>query len=127
MLRSHSHATIGDGSPAQKQRPPFGGLAPLAEALVGYYHSFAARRRDVKNSNFTPAMKLNYYPETVSLYIDLSERDSVKSLEVADRVMLDFDAVGDLVGVDIDHASDKVELNRLVLKGMTDEIERTVS
>ena len=72
-------------------------------------------------------MKLNYYPETVSLYIDLSERDSVKSLEVADRVMLDFDAVGDLVGVDIDHASDKVELNRLVLKGMTDEIEWTVS
>ena len=51
----------------------------------------------------------------------------MESREVADDVVLDFDAVGNLVGVDIDHASDKVELDRLELKGMTDEIEWTVS
>lgn len=72
-------------------------------------------------------MKLNYYPETDSLYIDLSERDSVESREVADGVVLDYDAVGNLVGIDIDHASDKVQLGRLVLHGMTGEIERTVA
>ena len=72
-------------------------------------------------------MKLNYYPETDSLYIDLSERDSVESREVADGVVLDYDAVGNLVGLDIDHASDKVQLGRLVLHGMTGEIERTVA
>ncbi|MEQ1690533.1 MAG: DUF2283 domain-containing protein [Gemmatimonas sp.] len=72
-------------------------------------------------------MKLNYYPETDSLYIDLSERDSVESREVADGVVLDYDAVGNLVGIDIDHASDKVQLGRLVLQGMTSEIERTVA
>ena len=72
-------------------------------------------------------MKLNYYPETDSLYIDLSERDSVESREVSEGVVLDYDAVGNLVGIDIDHASDKVLLGRLVLHGMTGEIERTIA
>jgi uncharacterized protein YuzE len=72
-------------------------------------------------------MKLNYYPDTDSLYIDLSERDSVESREVADGVVLDYDESGNLVGIDIDHASEKVQLGRLILRGMTGEIERTVA
>lgn len=72
-------------------------------------------------------MKLNYYPETDSLYIDLSERPSVESHEVADGVVLDYDDVGNLVGIDIDHASEKVQLGRLVVQGITGEIERTVA
>jgi len=72
-------------------------------------------------------MRLNYYPDTDSLYIDLSEKDSVESREVAEGVVLDFDAGGNLVGIDIDQASDKVQLSRLVLGGMTGEIERTVA
>ena len=72
-------------------------------------------------------MKLNYYPDTDSLYIDLSERDSVDSREVADGVVLDYDAVGNLVGIDIDHASSKVQLGRLVLQGMTGDVVRTVA
>ncbi|MFQ5341225.1 MAG: DUF2283 domain-containing protein [Anaerolineae bacterium] len=58
-------------------------------------------------------MKFHYYPETDSLYIDLSERDSVDSLEVAPGVVLDFDANGRLVGIDIDHASRLINLSRL--------------
>jgi uncharacterized protein YuzE len=72
-------------------------------------------------------MKLNYYPDTDSLYIDLAERDSVDSREVADGVVLDYDAVGNLVGIDIDHASSKVHLGRLVLQGMTGDVVRTVA
>ena len=72
-------------------------------------------------------MKLNYYPDTDSLYIDLAERDSVDSREVADGVVLDYDAVGNLVGIDIDHASSKVQLGRLVLQGMTGDVVRTVA
>ena len=60
-------------------------------------------------------MKLNYYPETDSLYIDLSERTSVESREVSEGVVLDYDADGKLVGIDIDNASLKVELKTLVL------------
>ena len=58
-------------------------------------------------------MKFYYYPETDSLYIDLSERTSVDSQEVAPGVVLDFDEDGQLVGIDIDHASKIADLSRL--------------
>jgi uncharacterized protein YuzE len=57
-------------------------------------------------------MKFHYYPETDSLYVDLSERTSVESREVAPGVVLDF-ASGRLVGIDMDHASQVVNLSRL--------------
>jgi uncharacterized protein YuzE len=59
-------------------------------------------------------MKLSYYPDTDSLYIDLSSRTSVESREVSEGVVLDYDADGNLVGVDIDHASRKLDLRELV-------------
>lgn len=60
-------------------------------------------------------MKLNYYPDTDSLYIDLSEQSSVESREIAEGIVLDYDAAGHLVGIDIDNASRKVELKQLTL------------
>ena len=58
-------------------------------------------------------MRLRYYPETDSLYIDLSAKTGVDSNEVAPGVVLDFDADGQLVGIDIDNASKIVDLSRL--------------
>ena len=58
-------------------------------------------------------MKFHYYAETDSLYIDLSTRVGVDSREVAPGVVLDFDAEGQLAGIDIDHASRVVDLSRL--------------
>ena len=58
-------------------------------------------------------MKFSYYPDTDSLYIDLSERVSADSMEVASGVLLDFDADGKLVGIDIENASAIVDLSRL--------------
>ena len=58
-------------------------------------------------------MKLHYYPDTDSLYIDLSEKKSVDSKEVAPGVVLDFDEERHLVGIDIDHASKTVNLTHL--------------
>ena len=58
-------------------------------------------------------MKLNYHADTDSLYIDLSERPSSESREISEGVVLDYDADGRLVGIDIDNASNKVELKRL--------------
>lgn len=67
-------------------------------------------------------MKLNYYPETDSLYIDLAERSSVESKEVSEGVVLDYDANGNLVGIDIDNASKKLELKTLVLNKMPTDV-----
>jgi uncharacterized protein YuzE len=58
-------------------------------------------------------MKLRYYPETDSLYIDLSEKASVESREVARGVVLDFDDQGTLVGIDIDQARSLLDLTKL--------------
>ncbi|MCB0064076.1 MAG: DUF2283 domain-containing protein [Caldilineaceae bacterium] len=58
-------------------------------------------------------MKFHYYPETDSLYIELSENVSSDSREVNPGVVLDFDANGNLVGIDVDNASKVVNLTRL--------------
>jgi uncharacterized protein YuzE len=60
-------------------------------------------------------MKLNYYSDTDSLYIDLSEQPSVESREISEGIVLDYDTAGSLVGIDIDNASRKVELKELIL------------
>lgn len=68
-------------------------------------------------------MKLNYYPETDSLYIDLAEQISAESKEVSEGIVLDYDADGNLVGIDIDNASKKLDLKKLVLSKLPAEIE----
>ncbi len=60
-------------------------------------------------------MNLNYYVETDSLYIDLSSKPSIDSREVAEGVVLDYDSDGNLVGIDIDNASRKLNLNELII------------
>jgi uncharacterized protein YuzE len=67
-------------------------------------------------------MKLNYYADTDSLYIDLSERPSAESREVSEGVVLDYDAQGNLVGIDIDNASKKVQLDQLVLNKLPSQV-----
>jgi uncharacterized protein YuzE len=68
-------------------------------------------------------MRLNYYPDTDSLYIDLSEQPSVDSLQISEGVVLDYDAAGNLTGIDIDNASTKVELKKLILSRLPGEVE----
>ncbi len=72
-------------------------------------------------------MKLNYYPETDSLYIDLSEKTSVESKEISEGVVLDYDADGNLVGIDIDNASKKVQLKELTLRRLPSDIHAVVT
>ena len=63
-------------------------------------------------------MKLRYYPETDSLYIDLSSRPGADAVEVADGVVVDFDEDGKVVGIDIDHASRLLDLKTLETEGL---------
>lgn len=63
-------------------------------------------------------MKLSYYPETDSLYIDFVLTASVESHEISPGVVMDYDAEGNLVGMDIDNASKKVNLRELITSRM---------
>ena len=58
-------------------------------------------------------MKLHYYPDTDSLYIELNTKPSVDSKEVSDGLVIDLDLAGNIVGIDIQHASKKLELDTL--------------
>jgi uncharacterized protein YuzE len=70
---------------------------------------------------------MSYYSETDSLYIDLSERPSAESREISEGVVLDYDAEGRLVGIDIDNASQKVELGKLVLSKLPGQVVTTAT
>ena len=68
-------------------------------------------------------MKLSYFPDTDSLYIDLFDEPSVESREISEGVVLDYDAAGQLVGIDIDEASKRVDLDKLVLSRLPSAVE----
>jgi uncharacterized protein YuzE len=55
-------------------------------------------------------MKLNYDRETDSLYIDLNSRPSADSREIQEGIVIDVDAKGKIVGIDIQHASEVLDL-----------------
>jgi uncharacterized protein YuzE len=60
-------------------------------------------------------MKLNYYPETDSLYIDLSSKPSKESQEISEGIVIDYNEDGHITGIDIDNASHKIDLNEIIL------------
>lgn len=72
-------------------------------------------------------MKLKYYADTDSLYIDLTEQPSVESREVSEGVVLDYDVSGNLVGIDIDNASQKVQLKELTLSKLPIDIQTSAA
>ena len=50
-------------------------------------------------------MKVRYYPETDSLYIDLKDAVSVESYEICDGLVVDLDGNGVAAGLEIEHLS----------------------
>ena len=58
-------------------------------------------------------MKLNYHKDTDSLYIDLANVPSVESEELSQDLIVDYDAEGNIVGIDIQHASTRLDLSRI--------------
>ena len=67
-------------------------------------------------------MKLKYYPDTDSLYIDLSSKKSSESKEVSEGVVLDYDKDGNIVGIDIDNAIKKLDLKKVILSKIPAEV-----
>ena len=57
-------------------------------------------------------MKLHYYPETDSLYIELKAAPGVETREIAEGLVADIGEDGAVVGLDIDRAS-RLDLDTL--------------
>ncbi|HZS88507.1 MAG TPA: DUF2283 domain-containing protein [Chloroflexota bacterium] len=65
-------------------------------------------------------MKLAYYPDTDTLSITLRpDAPSVESEEIAESIVVDFDADGNVVALEIDNASEKADLDVTQLIGLS--------
>ncbi|MEO7993964.1 MAG: DUF2283 domain-containing protein [bacterium] len=58
-------------------------------------------------------MKLHYYPDTDTLYIEFNDRKVAATDDLAEDVLVDRDANGALVGITFDEASKQVDLTAL--------------
>lgn len=58
-------------------------------------------------------MRINYHPETDTLYIDFSDAPGAASEDVRDGAVIDLDRDGNITGLDIQHASQKLDLSML--------------
>jgi len=63
-------------------------------------------------------MKLHYYRETDSLYIELKPEPGSETREIAEGLNVDLNAKGEVVGLDIDQASKKLDLTTLETEGL---------
>ena len=61
-------------------------------------------------------MKLHYYPETDSLYVELKAGPGAETREVSGGMNVDLDVNGSVLGFDIDHASRRFDLSTLETK-----------
>ena len=58
-------------------------------------------------------MKIHYFADTDTLFIELSDRPSVRTEEINDLVTVDFDREETLVGITIESAKAQVDLNSI--------------
>jgi uncharacterized protein YuzE len=63
-------------------------------------------------------MKIEYYPETDTLYIDIKDTESVDSKEISSGIVLDYDIKGNLTGIEIDNARNNVNLSKIETKSL---------
>ena len=56
-------------------------------------------------------MKITYFPETDTLYIELLDIPSVESEELIDGVVVDYSEDGKVVGIEVEEVSAKKEVS----------------
>ena len=73
-------------------------------------------------------MKLEYFPDTDTLYIQLREVPGADAQEVADDIVLDFSEAGEVIGIEIEHASQRMNLGDFHLSAFpTSDVARPTS
>ncbi len=63
-------------------------------------------------------MKIEYYPDTDTLYIDINDSLSIESKEISNGIVLDFDKFGQLTGIEIDNAKKVANLSKIETKSL---------
>ena len=63
-------------------------------------------------------MKMSYFKDTDTLYIELKETDTVESKDLDENTVLDLDKKGNIISITIEHASKRTDVHQLILSGI---------
>jgi uncharacterized protein YuzE len=63
-------------------------------------------------------MKVQYFADTDTLYIEFRERDIAESKDLDENTVLDLDADGNVCAITFEHASERTDVHHLTVEGI---------
>ena len=63
-------------------------------------------------------MKLSYFKDTDTLYIELMGSDIAESKDLDGNTILDVDAKGNVYAITFEHASQRTDVSHLIVEGI---------
>ncbi len=63
-------------------------------------------------------MKVKYFADTDTLYIEFRADGIVESRDLDENTILDLDADGNVCGITFEHASSRTDVSRLTVEGI---------
>jgi uncharacterized protein YuzE len=61
-------------------------------------------------------MKVNYFPDTDTAYVEFSENRPVETREINENIYIELDQEGNLVGMTIEHAQTQANIAEISYK-----------
>jgi uncharacterized protein YuzE len=63
-------------------------------------------------------MKMSYFDDTDTLYIEFKEAEVTETKDLDEDTLLDLDQSGHIISITVEHASERTDVNKLVLSGI---------
>lgn len=63
-------------------------------------------------------MKMSYFEDTDTLYIELKEADVVETKDLDEDTILDVDQDGSIIAITVEHASRRTDVHNLSISGI---------
>ena len=63
-------------------------------------------------------MKVSYFRDTDTLYIEFRANDIVESRDLDENTTLDVDAKGNVCAITFEHASQRTDVSHLIVEGI---------
>lgn len=63
-------------------------------------------------------MKVSYFEDTDTLYIEFRDSDIVESKDLDEHTILDVDASGNVCAITFEHASERTDVRHLIVEGI---------
>lgn len=63
-------------------------------------------------------MKVQYFEDTDTLYIEFRNSDIAESRDMDENTIMDFDAEGNVCAITFEHASQRTDVHRLTVEGI---------